>query len=214
MKYQLAVFDLDGTILNTLEDLCDGVNYALEQGGFPLRTLEEIRNFVGNGVRKLIERALPPGTDTETVERVLAVNREYYRTHCTNKTKPYEGMGELFGEMKKRGMKLAVLSNKADEAVKMLCGHYFPNVFDAAYGAREGVAGKPAADALCAILDEFSLGRQNVVYIGDSEVDIKTAENAGTDMIIVDWGFRSREDLLQNGAMNLVSAPLEILNIV
>lgn len=211
MKYQLAVFDLDGTILNTLEDLCDSVNYALAAADFPERTLEEVRNFVGNGIRKLIDRAVPEGTAEKQADKVFAVFKEYYGEHCADRTKPYEGITELLWELKKSGIRLAVLSNKADYAVKILCDKYFSGVFDAAYGAREGIDNKPAPSAVYSLLEELSVDKENAVYIGDSDVDIKTAENAGMDMIIVEWGFRDKRFLLQNGARNLVSSPEEIL---
>lgn len=211
MKYQLAVFDLDGTILNTLEDLRDSVNYALAAEGFPGHTLQEIRDFVGNGIRKLIDRAVPKNTPAEQADKVFDIFKEYYGRHCADKTKPYEGIPELLKELKKTGMRLAVISNKADYAVKILCDRYFPGIFDAAYGARENIEKKPAPAAVFNLLKEFSIHKENAVYIGDSEVDIKTAENAGMDMIIVTWGFREKMVLLQNGAENLVSSPEEIL---
>lgn len=210
MKYDLVIFDLDGTILDTLEDLCDSVNYALGRLGFPQRTLSEVRNFVGNGIRKLIERALPAGSDEKCVEEMLAIHREYYGVHCADKTKPYEGIKEMLKELKARGVKLAVISNKPDYAVKILCEDYFPDVFDAAYGFREGIERKPDPAAVTALLEELCVPREKAVYVGDSEVDVKTAQNAGLDMIIVDWGFRDREFLIENGAVNLVSAPWEI----
>lgn len=211
MKYQLAVFDLDGTILNTLEDLCDSVNHALRVSGFPERTLEEIRIFVGNGIRKLIDRAVPEGTAVEQADKVFSVFKEYYGEHCADKTKPYEGIPELLRELKNKGMKLAVLSNKADYAVKILCDKYFPGIFDAAYGARDGIEKKPSPSAVYGLLEELSVDKENAVYIGDSDVDIKTADNAGMDMMIVEWGFRDKRFLLQNGARNLVSSPAEIM---
>lgn len=214
MKYDLVIFDLDGTILDTLEDLCDSVNYALDRLGFPKRTLVEVRNFLGNGIRKLVECALPQGSDEKCVEEMLAIHREYYSVHCADKTKPYEGIKEMLGELKERGIKLAVLSNKPDYAVKILCEDYFPNVFDAAYGFREGIERKPSPEAVEGLLEELGVPREKAVYVGDSEVDVRTAKNAGLDMMIVEWGFRDREFLIANGAVNLVSAPSGILERV
>lgn len=214
MKYDLVIFDLDGTILDTLEDLCDSVNYALGRLGFPERTLAEVRTFVGNGIRKLVERSLPRNCDEKIVEEMLAVHKEYYGAHCADKTKPYEGIKELLGELKARGIKLAVLSNKPDYAVKILCGDYFPGMFDAAYGFREGIARKPSPEGVEGVLEELCVPREKAVYVGDSEVDVQTAKNAGLNMMIVEWGFRDREFLLANGAENLVSVPSEILERV
>ncbi len=211
MKYDLVIFDLDGTILNTLEDLHDSLNYALGRMGFPKRSLEEVRDFVGNGIRKLIERALPPGCDDKTIEEMLVIHREYYRVHCADKTRPYDGILELLAKLKQRGIRLAVLSNKPDYAVKILCDRYFPGIFDKTYGFREGIERKPAPDAVFALLEELGVQRERAVYVGDSEVDVQTAKNAGLDMVIVEWGFRKREFLIANGAVNLVSAPGEIL---
>lgn len=214
MKYDLVIFDLDGTILNTLEDLRDSLNYALDRMGFPERSLEEVRNFVGNGIRKLIERALPQGGDDKTVEEMLVLHRDYYQVHCADKTRPYDGISEMLAKLKQRGIQLAVLSNKPDYAVKILCDKYFPGIFDKAYGFREGIERKPSPEAVFALLEEFGVPREKAVYVGDSEVDVQTAKNAGLDMMIVEWGFRDREFLIESGAVNLVSAPLGILERV
>lgn len=214
MKYDLVIFDLDGTILNTLEDLRDSLNYALDRMGFPERSLEEVRNFVGNGIRKLIERALPQGGDDKTVEEMLVLHRDYYQVHCVDKTRPYDGISEMLAKLKQRGIQLAVLSNKPDYAVKILCDKYFPGIFDKAYGFREGIERKPSPEAVFALLEEFGVPREKAVYVGDSEVDVQTAKNAGLDMMIVEWGFRDREFLIESGAVNLVSVPSEILERV
>lgn len=214
MKYDLVIFDLDGTILNTLEDLRDSLNYALDRMGFPERSLEEVRNFVGNGIRKLIERALPQGGDDKTVEEMLVLHRDYYQVHCADKTRPYDGISEMLAKLKQRGIQLAVLSNKPDYAVKILCDKYFPGIFDKAYGFREGIERKPSPEAVFALLEEFGVPREKAVYVGDSEVDVQTAKNAGLDMMIVEWGFRDREFLIESGAVNLVSVPSEILERV
>lgn len=211
MNYDLVIFDLDGTILNTLEDLRDSLNYALDRMGFPQRSLEEVRDFVGNGIRKLIERALPKGCGDKTIEEMLALHRDYYQVHCADKTRPYDGVVEMLADLKRRGIQLAVLSNKPDYAVQILCEKYFPGVFDKTYGFREGIERKPAPDAVFALLEELGVPRARAVYVGDSEVDIQTAKNAGLDMLIVEWGFRDREFLIANGAECLVKKPAEIL---
>ena len=200
MNKKLAVFDLDGTLLYTLEDLCASVNYALAQEALPLRTLDEVRNFVGNGILKLIERAVPPGTDREQTLRVFAAFKAHYALHSTDTTRVYEGVPELLEGLKNAGFRLGVVSNKADSAAGPIIAHYFPGVFDCVVGERENVRKKPAPDAVLEIIGNMGLNVGDCVYIGDSEVDIQTAENAGCDCISVSWGFKNREFLLNNGA--------------
>ncbi len=200
MKYQAVIFDLDGTLLDTLEDLKNGVNAAMRGMGFPLRTLAEVRQFVGNGVAKLIERAVPPDTDEAAVAQTLAIFKEYYFQHCEDNTKPYDGVLSLLATLAENGIRLAVVSNKTDAAVKSLCKRYFGERIPLAIGEKEGVAKKPAPDTLFAVLSEWQLTADQAVYIGDSEVDIFTAKNAGMDVISVTWGFRDRDFLAQNGA--------------
>ena len=212
MKYQLAIFDMDGTILNTLEDLADSVNYALSCSNYPTRTLDEVRNFVGNGIRKLMERAVPSGTSPEELEQVYADFTAYYPKHCYDKTKPYSGMIETIQNLRKQGIKTAVVSNKADYAVQILCKQYFDGLFDYAVGEQTGVQRKPAPDSVNMVLDKLKITRKNAVYIGDSDVDIDTARNAEMDCISVDWGFRDPSFLQEHGAKIMVSSPEELLN--
>lgn len=214
MKYKLAIFDMDGTILNTIDDLAASLNYVLEKSGFPARTMDEVISFIGNGLRKLIERGVPEGTDSETVDKVLADFKEYYVVHCADKTVPYDGIIELLGNLRRNGCLTAVVSNKADDAVQELCRKYFDGLFDYAVGERSGILRKPAPDSVNEVLEKLNVSRENAVYIGDSDVDIKTAENAGMDSIIVEWGFRERDFLLKKGAKTIVSAPEEIEDIV
>ena len=204
-KYELAIFDLDGTILDTLDDLTDSVNYALEQHGYPTRTKEEIRTFVGDGLLMLVRRAIAPETDENVIQTVLATQKAYYKDHCADKTKPYEGILELLAELKKAGLKLAVVSNKADYAVQILCEQYFSGIFHMAVGEKEAVRKKPAPDSVYAVLDELQVEKERAVYIGDSEVDIETAKNAGLDAVLVTWGFRDTEFLREKGAKILVN---------
>lgn len=211
MKYRLALFDLDGTVLNTLEDLADSLNAALERSGFPPRKMEEVRRFVGNGIPKLVERGVPAGTSEESMARVLADFMAHYTLHCADHTRPYAGIAELLAALRERGVLTAVVSNKADEAVRILCGRYFSGLFDAVSGAKQGVRKKPAPDTVNRVLAQLQICREDAVYIGDSEVDVETAQNAGMDCISVDWGFRSRAELLRAGATTLVSRPMEIL---
>ena len=159
MKYKMAVFDLDGTLLNTLEDLADAVNYSLAQFGMPQRTIEEVRNYVGNGIRLLIERSVPNGTDLPVIDNVFECFKKYYQEHCNDKTKAYDGIIDMLKELKQSGIKLAVLSNKAQNAVTKLCDIYFDNLLDITFGAREGIAKKPAPDALleCAAIADIAV---------------------------------------------------------
>ena len=214
MKYMIAIFDLDGTILNTLEDLADSTNYALKTYGYPERTMDEVRQFVGNGIRKLMERAVPEGTPVEEIDRVHETFTAYYKVHCADKTRPYDGIMELLQNLKKDGCKLAVVSNKADYGVQELCKQYFDGVFDFAVGEREGIRKKPAPDSVNEVLKTLGCSRDRAVYIGDSDVDIQTAANAQMDHIIVEWGFRDVPFLIAKGAKVLVEKPEEILEIV
>ncbi len=210
----LVIFDLDGTILDTLEDLAASTNYALKESGFPERSVDEVRNFVGNGIGKLIERAVPTGTAEETTRHVLAVFREHYGEHCEDRTAPYAGIEELLLRLGQLGVKTAVVSNKADFAVKKLCGKYFKGLLDAQVGERGGVPRKPAPDSVNAVLSELGIDRENAVYVGDSDVDIATARNAGLDEILVSWGFRGREFLSEHGARVIVDTPSDILKYI
>ena len=214
MKYTIAIFDLDGTILNTLEDLADSTNYALKTCGYPERTMDEVRQFVGNGIRKLMERAVPEGTPVEEIDRVHETFTAHYKVHCADKTRPYDGIVELLQNLKKEGCKLAVVSNKADYGVQELCKQYFDGVFDFAVGEREGIRKKPAPDSVNEVLKTLGCSRDRAVYIGDSDVDIQTAANAQMDHIIVEWGFRDVPFLIAKGAKVLVEKPEEILEIV
>lgn len=214
MKYTLVIFDLDGTILDTLEDLTDGVNYALSECGYPVRTIEEVRRFVGNGIRKLIERALPSGTPETEIDRVHGIFSPYYKAHCDVKTKPYDGIPAMLQDLRDAGVLTAVLSNKGDFAVQPLIRQYFPDLFTIAFGERAGIPRKPAPDAVFEILERLGVDKSNAVYIGDSNVDIETAQNAGLPCICVDWGFRDRAQLIAAGADTIVSAPEELLEAI
>ena len=210
MLCELAIFDLDGTILNTLEDLADSLNAALKAYGFPERTLEEVRCFVGNGIRRLIERGVPAGTPEEEIVRVHERFTAPYKVHCADKTRPYPGINDLLKNLRQAGCRTAVVSNKADYAVQELCEQYFPGVFDAAVGERAGILKKPAPDSVNEVLRRLKVTKEHAVYIGDSEVDIATARNAQMRSILVDWGFRDRSFLVEQGAETIVSSPEEI----
>lgn len=214
MKYKAAIFDMDGTILNTLEDLWGATNYMLRVSGYPERTLDEVRQFVGNGIRKLIERAAPQDTDSAEIDRLFGVFNGYYKEHCADNTTPYDGILDMLKKLRAGGVKTAVVSNKADYAVQELCVQYFDGLFDAAAGERAGVRKKPAPDAVFAVLDKLGVAAADAVYIGDSDVDVETARNSGMAHIIVDWGFRDKGFLIAKGAKLIVSSPHDIENII
>ena len=213
-RYDTIIFDLDGTLLDTLEDLADAVNHALSQMGMPGRTIDEVRQFVGNGVAKLMERAVPTGTDPEQTAQALAIFKDYYELHKEDKTAPYAGVVELLSALHQRGYKLAVVSNKFDRAVKDLMPRYFPGLIHAAAGEDEdnGVPKKPDPTMVHRVMAELGAGK--AVYIGDSEVDMETARNSGLPCISVTWGFRDRDFLLANGADTFADTPAEILELV
>lgn len=214
MKYDLIIFDMDGTILNTLEDLKNSLNYVLQQAGYQTRTLEEVRTFVGNGIRKTIERALPSDIEEEKIDELFSLFMDYYAIHNTDNTKPYNGVIELLKELKHLGYKTAVVSNKQDSAVKSLCKKFFTGLFDVEIGEKENIAKKPEPDEVNEVLKILNIDRTKSIYIGDSEVDIQTAQNSKMKSIIVDWGFRDRKFLYEHGAEVIVSNPSEILDII
>ncbi len=209
--YDTIIFDLDGTLLNTLEDLCDSTNYALEAFGYEVRSTDEIRRFVGNGVRKLIERALPADVTEAEFERVFAAFKEHYGVHCNDKTGPYEGIPELLNTLKNRGYKLGIASNKIRSAVIKLSELYFEGVIQGVAGVCDGITPKPDAFMVDGVLKELNSSRENTLYVGDSQVDVATARNAGLDMVTVLWGFRDRDELEAAGAVNFIEYPMELL---
>jgi len=212
MKYDCVIFDLDGTLLNTLDDLCDSVNFALRQFGMPERSLSEIRNFVGNGVRILVKSSAPEGTSENDVDRILSVFREHYKDHSRDKTKPYDGIVELLQYLSEKGIPTAVVSNKVDSAVQALVPEYFGSLISVAIGELEGVKRKPEPDTVLLAMER--LGCSRPVYVGDSEVDVKTAKNAAVDGIFVTWGFRSEEELLAAGASVTVHTADELREVL
>ncbi len=211
--YNTFIFDLDGTLLNTLDDLAASVNYALRTHGMPERTLDEVRSFVGNGVRLLMERAIPDGTDNPRFEETFATFRQYYMDHSLDKTRPYEGIPEMIHALKQRGCRLAVVSNKFYAATQELIRHFFPEI-TVAIGEHEseGIRKKPAPDTVFEALRQLGVGKENAVYVGDSDVDLQTAHNSGLPCISVLWGFRDRDFLLAHGATTFISQPKELLS--
>lgn len=211
---KIVIFDLDGTLLNTLDDLADSTNYALSKFGYPTRTIEEVRQFVGNGVAKLIERAIPDGKNNSNFEKCLSIFKENYAQNMYNKTAPYNGIIEMLSNLKSKGIKIAVVSNKFDLAVKELCKKYFEGFIDFAAGENEaqGIKKKPAPDTVLSVLRKFSFSPEDAIYVGDSDVDIMTAKNSKMPCISVTWGFRDKKFLLESGATILINAPSEIYN--
>ena len=203
MRYQTAIFDMDGTILETLEDMCASVNVTMDHVGYPRRTMDEVRRFVGNGAAKLIERCMPAGAEDPRYPAALEFYRAYYDAHAQIKTGPYPGIPELLNQLSREGVRLAVVSNKPDEAVRALTERYFPGVFPVAIGKRDGWATKPAPDSVYEAMRLLGARRESTVYVGDSDVDVDTARNAGLDSVIVTWGFRDENFLRAHGAQHL-----------
>ena len=215
MMYDTYIFDLDGTLLDTLGDLATSVNYALRTHGMPEHSIDDVRRFVGNGVRKLMERAVPDGTANPLFEEAFATFRAYYVEHAQDTTRPYEGIPETLVALRERGCHLAVVSNKMRKATEELCRHFFPDTIEVAIGEDEaaGIQKKPAPDTVFAALNSLHLTKESAVYVGDSDVDIETARNAGIPCISVLWGFRDKDFLLQHGAKTFISAPQDLLEI-
>ena len=210
MKYKIAIFDLDGTLLDTLQDLAISTNYALDSLGYEKRTTEEIRQFVGNGIEKLIEKAAPDNISANERKRILDCFKLHYANHCEDHTKPYEGMIELLDNLITKQLPIAVVSNKIDSAVQSLCQKYFGNRFIFTIGERKGIGRKPHPDSVLEVLAKANISPSDAVYIGDSEVDIITAKNAGTEMICVTWGFRDKDFLLESGAELFADSALQL----
>ena len=212
-EYKAYIFDLDGTLLDTLEDLADAVNYSMRNNGFPERSLEEVRSFVGDGMRLLVKRAAPENTCDEVLDKAFGDFRDYYSVHYMDKTKPYPRTGDMLKGLRAKGKRLCVISNKADFAVKLLMDQFFPGLFETVLGEREGIRRKPAPDSLLAVMKDLGLPGTDCVYIGDSDTDIETAKNAGIDSVSVSWGFRTAEFLGARGAMRIIESPKELLDI-
>lgn len=214
--YDAAVFDLDGTLLNTLEDLYLATNYALTTLGCPPRSLDQVRRFVGNGVAKLLERALPKGAETGQLEAALALFKPYYEQHRGDHTAPYGGIIPLLQALKAENIQISVVSNKFDHAVKALAADYFPGLVDVAMGENEaaGIPKKPHPAMVRSALKRLGVTPERAVYIGDSDVDIQTAKNAGMDCLSVTWGFRDRDHLLAHGATRLADRPEDLLYLI
>ena len=214
MKYRGILFDLDGTLLDTLEDIADGVNYAMEKYGCPLIPLSDVRAFVGNGLENLMIRCIPDGADDPRFYEIYGDFKKYYLEHCLIKTKPYDGIMELLKKLSEADSKVAVISNKNDIAVKELNKVFFSEYIPVAIGESESVRKKPAPDTVFQAMKELELSSQECVYIGDSEVDILTAKNAGIPCITVTWGFRDRDFLAEKGAVTFADTAEQLLTIL
>lgn len=210
--FETYIFDLDGTLLSTLDDLAASTNYALRWAGMPERTVEEVRMFVGNGVKLLMEHAIPNGINNPKFEETYAKFREHYMEHNLDTTCPYEGIPELLRELKRRGKKLAIVSNKFYAATQELAKHFFPDTIEVAIGERDSIRKKPAPDTVLEALKQLGASKDNAVYIGDSDVDIMTAKNCDLPCISVLWGFRDKDYLIKHGGTIFVDKPSEILS--
>ncbi|MBR3991411.1 MAG: HAD family hydrolase [Clostridia bacterium] len=214
MKYDLVIFDMDGTVLDTLGDLTAALNHTLRGQGFPEHTRDEVKSYIGNGVKMLLKRGAPEGTDDKTLAEMYKTYVEYYFSHLDVSTKPYDGITELLHKLGESGVKRALLSNKTDMAARSLCDEYFPGLFDLAHGEREGVPRKPAPDGVFEILREIGIPAERTLYVGDSGVDLETARRAGLDCVIVDWGYLNSEVTLNEGREFSVSSTDEIERII
>lgn len=208
------IFDLDGTLLYTLDDLTDSINYVLSEFGFPLKSIDEIRNSVGNGVYLLIERVIPDGRNNPHFDECVESFKKHYSENMFNKTKPYEGVIDILKRLKTDNYNIAVVSNKFDNAVKELVGRYFNGLIDVSVGQRNGVAKKPAPDAVNEVISTLGVDKSECIFIGDSEVDIETANNAGLPCLSVTWGYKDIDFLYQHGASTLVYSPEDIWELV
>lgn len=213
-KYNTIIFDMDGTLLNTIGDIADSVNYILKKYGYPLRTFEEILSFVGNGSERLMELSLPEGRNTSNFNKYLEEYKIYYLENNNNKTSPYEGIMELLKELFEKNYKLAIVSNKNDENIKSLNKIYFGDYIKIAIGQSKDVKRKPAPDMVFNALDELNSDIENAVYVGDSEVDILTAKNANMNCVSVCWGFRDKQFLKEQGAEYLIDEPYELIEFL
>jgi len=219
MKCKLAIFDLDGTILNTIDDLADSANYICRQHNFPEHTVDEIKFMVGNGIPKLVERFCPSQTSQEELKLILNEFIDYYKNHDAEKTRPYDGIIELMKNLKAKGIKLSVNTNKMEAAAIPLCNHYYPGIFDFISGGKDGVPPKPAPNGIYEILEKAGITKEEAsagaaVYIGDSDVDIQCGLNTNIKEIGVDWGFRGKKFLEEHGAKHIAMNPQELFMLL
>lgn len=214
MKYDTIIFDLDGTLLNTLDDLRDSLNAALITHGYEPKNLEEVRRFVGNGVKVLVQRSLPVHSTEDEIDQCLATFTDHYNENMQNKTRPYDGIMELLLDLNRYSFKLAIVSNKFDSAVKELAKDYFGDLINVAIGESATVKKKPAPDSVFAAICQLGSDIKKTIFVGDSDTDVQTAKNAGIPCIGVTWGFRTRDLLRREGADYLIDTPKELLTLI
>ena len=214
MKYKTLIFDLDGTLLNTLLDLASSVNYAMRECGFNERTTDEIRRFIGNGVAVLIQRSVPDGISEEEYKKALDIFKTHYKENSRNNTAPYDGICDLLRKLKEDGYNLAIVSNKVDFAVKDLRDEFFNGLIDVAIGDSDATRTKPEPDMVYKAIEELGVDKESCIYIGDTDVDIETARNSGMDCISVSWGFRLCSELEEYGATMIADCAEDILKFV
>ena len=214
MNYSTVIFDLDGTLLDTIEDLTDGVNYVMSHFGYKEYTTRQIKGFVGNGIKRLIKNAVPQGTSEEDFEAAYRMFREYYTKNCCNKTKPYDGIMELLKELSQKSCSMAIVSNKNDAAVVELNKIFFDMYIEIAVGQSETTRKKPAPDTVYKAMEELGVSKSGTLYVGDSEVDKMTADAAGIDCVLVSWGFRDRDKLEGLKPLKVIDTPSELLEVL
>ena len=213
MEHKAFIFDLDGTLLNTLEDLKNSVNFAMRSMGYPEHTLEQVRMFIGNGIAMLIKRAVPQGTDEADEKKTLGIFTEHYNAHLNDCTAPYPGVTESLTALKNRGVKTGVVTNKNDDSAKMLINKYFGNLVDSTLGHVPGLPSKPNPESLLRMMSDLGVEAENTLYFGDSDVDVMTAKNAGVKCVGGAWGFRGEEVLKQAGADMILHDPYAIADL-
>lgn len=214
MNYNTLIFDLDGTLLDTLDDLTNSVNYALERLDLPTRSKDEIRSFVGNGVEKLVELSVPEKTSYDQFAKCLLLFKKHYSENMQQQTKPYDGIIELLDYLKKNNYNMAIVSNKFQEGVTDLNNHFFSKYIDVAIGKSPKMRKKPYPDTILSAIDELGVSKENCLYIGDSEVDILTAKNANVKSVSVTWGFRNEDLLREFGANYIINSPKDLISIL
>lgn len=214
-KIKAVLFDLDGTLINTLDDLADATNIALQRFGYPMHEVNEFKLFVGNGIPKMIERALPEGEKSkENIDKVKAAFFEYYDVHYKDKTTYYDGVADLIAGLRAKGIKTAVVTNKAEHVAVLILNDLYPDCFDLIFGNRDGVPPKPDPTLTLLAMDTLGVKPDECIFMGDSGVDVSTAVNSGAYPVGVLWGFREREELMENGAAEVISAPDELFGII
>lgn len=211
---KLVIFDLDGTLLYSLEDLMNSVNFALAVFGYELRTMDEISSYVGNGVQYLLRQAVPDNISEEDFQLCFECFKDHYSKHCCDKTRPYDGVIEMLKILKAKGVKVGIVSNKYQSAADETCKHYFDGLYDMVLGESDVCRRKPSPDGINIMCEKFGVEKNEAIFFGDSEVDIKTGDNAGVYCVSVLWGYRDRDFLSRNGAKLFVSNPLDITNII